>query len=98
MTVLRLTSLALVKLGYLLETPSIPHYSFHVAKCEAVKMCWVRTISRKDQQDVFAEILRDYTPGIRDFFESRYSPSCMATCRGVQPANRCIPVPNYRYR
>ena len=28
MTVLRLTSLALVKLGYVLETLSIPHYSF----------------------------------------------------------------------
>ena len=34
MTVLRLTSLALVKLGYLLETLSIPHYSFIASKDE----------------------------------------------------------------
>ncbi len=41
--------LAVLKLGYLLETPSIRHYSFLCYNTEAVKMCSVRTISREGQ-------------------------------------------------
>ena len=73
MTVLRLTSLALVKLGYLLETLSIPHYSFIASKDELGSE---NVLGAGNQQErsvgvLLTEILRDYTPGIRYLSGSR---------------------------
>ena len=53
-----------------------------------VKMRWVQTISRKGQwRKVSTEILRDCMPDSNESWK-RYSPNCMATCRGWQ---KCPP-------
>ena len=60
---------ALVKSGYMLETPRILQYSSvtsnkqHRCKYLVVTNCEVRTISRKDWSPK-TRILRDYTPDI----------------------------------
>ena len=88
MTVLRLTSNSLSKIRLYAENPE---YLTLLGRIIAIKSAAisdkvrVQAISRKPKSIIAStsRILRDYTPNFRPG-ERRYSPSCMATCRGWQ--------------